>query len=528
MVIMYMFELNKKIITLSIWTNRQNRQNRKIFTEKRMRKVTEKQLEIGQTPISKIEIDLKSRDEIPQLLLGLQFIDSNKELRSEVYQILEGIIPQNVNPRNGRPGMDLWKIFVLGTLRLNCNWDYDKVHHISNEHYTVRQFLGHSRFEFDEKYSLQCIKDNVSLLTPEILDRINKLVVKAGHRLVGHTTGEALRGRCDSFVLETDVHFPTDINLLLDAVRKVIFLTARACEQLNITDWRQYRHLYKNVKVRFNRANRMKTSTSKDENQRLLRENQIKEAHAAYVDLCEFYVSRARECIYILDGMGIETISLAMVIENYIAHADRQIDQIRRRVINGDSIPHHEKVFSIFEEHTEWIKKGKAGVPVELGLRVCILEDQYGFILHHHVMEQQTDDKVAFRIVEETKRKFSDLDSCSFDKGFYSPENKRSLKSVINNVILPKKGKLSKKDMEEEYSEEFKNLRRKHSAVESGINALENHGLDRCRDHGIKGFKRYVALSVLARNIQILGSIIRKKKLKQQKRKDRETLLIAA
>jgi hypothetical protein len=523
-----MIDLKEKIITLPILANRQNKQTRKIFRKKRMRKITENQLKIGQTPISKIEIDLKSRDEIPQLLLGLQFIDSNKKLRSEVYRILESITPKHVNPNNGRPGMDLWKIFVLGTIRLNCNWDYDKVHHIANEHYTIRQFLGHSRFEFSEKYSLQSIKDNVSLLTPEILDRINELVVKAGHQWVGHKSGEELRGRCDSFVLETDVHFPTDINLLLDAVRKVIFLTARACEKFDITDWRQYRHLYKNVKGLFNRANRLKGSTSKNENQRLLRANQIKEAHAAYVDLCELYVDRARMAIDILDGMGIETIILAMEIEKYIAHADRQIDQVRRRVISGDSIPHLEKVFSIFEEHTEWIKKGKAGVPVELGLRVCILEDQYGFILHHHVMEQQTDDKIAVRMTEESKKKFSDLDSCSFDKGFYTPDNKNALKSIIKNVILPKKGKLSKNDIEEEYAENFKNLRRKHSAVESGINALENHGLDRCRDHGVKGFKRYVSLSVLARNIQILGSIIRKKKLKQQKRKGRIPLTIAA
>jgi hypothetical protein len=72
-------------------------------------------------------------------------------------------------------------------------------------------------------------------------------------------------------------------------------------------------------------------------------------------------------------------------IEQYIAHAERQIDQIRRRAINDETIPHHEKVFSIFEPHTEWISKVKARVPQELGLKVCILEDQYGFILHHQV-----------------------------------------------------------------------------------------------------------------------------------------------
>ena len=64
----------------------------------------------------------------------------------------------------------------------------------------------------------------------------------------------------------------------------------------------------------------------------------------------------------------------------------RQIDQIERRVLKGEVIPHEEKVSSIFEEHSEWISKGKAGVPVELGVRVCVLEDQYQFILHHRIM----------------------------------------------------------------------------------------------------------------------------------------------
>lgn len=493
-----------------------------------MRKVTEMQMKIGQTPISKIEIDLQSRDEIPQLLLGLQFIDSNEALRSEVYRLLENITPKDVDSKNGRPGMDLWKILVLGTLRINCNWDYDKVHNISNEHRTVRQFLGHHRFEFNKKYSLQCIKDNVSLLTPEILDAISELVVKAGQGLLPGKTGEDLHGRCDSFVVETDVHFPTDINLLLDAVRKVIYLTGQTCEFYDITDWRQYSHLFKNVKKRFNRVNRMKASKAKDEAKRQLKADQIKEAHVAYVDLCESYVSRSRECITILDGMGILNVVQRMLIENYISHADRQIDQIRRRVVDGESIPHNEKVFSIFEEHTEWIKKGKAGVPVELGLRVCILNDQHGFILHHHVMENQTDDAVAVLMVGETRKKFANFNSCSFDKGFYTPENKKNLKSMIDKVILPKKGKLSKTEKEEEYSADFIRLRRSHSAVESGINALENHGLDRCRDHGINGFKRYISLSVLARNIQILGSIIRKKRLKQQERKNRDEIPIAA
>jgi hypothetical protein len=199
----------------------------------------------------------------------------------------------------------------------------------------------------------------------------------------------------------------------------------------------------------------------------------------------------------------------------YTAHAERQIDQVRRRVVEGETIPHNEKVFSIFEEHTEWINKGKAGVPQELGRKVCVVKDQFGFILHHRVMQKEMDDQIAVPIITETKERFKELNGCSFDKGFHSPRNQKELAEMLDNVVLPRKGKLSAINKEIENSEEFKEARRKHSAVESSINALENHGLDRCLDHGIHGFKRYVGLAVLARNIQIIGHILRLKQLQR-------------
>jgi IS5 family transposase len=89
--------------------------------------------------------------------------------------------------------------------------------------------MGHTIFDFDQRYGLQTIKDNLSRFTPEILDRINRIVVEYGHTIVGHCKDEALKGRCDSFVVETDVHFPTDIKLLFDATGKVIELTSKLC-----------------------------------------------------------------------------------------------------------------------------------------------------------------------------------------------------------------------------------------------------------------------------------------------------------
>jgi len=265
----------------------------------------------------------------------------------------------------------------------------------------------------------------------------------------------------------------------------------------------------------------------KKEAQKAEKNDRIIQTTTEYLNVARGYVSKVKFTISILRGMGIldvfQDVRL-LQIEEYIDHAERQIDQVERRVIHDEKIPHEEKVFSIFEPHTEWIQKGKAGVTQELGLRISLLKDQFGFILHHKVMERQTDDKVAVPMVQETKDRFPVLVSCSFDKGYYSPENKEKLKGIIDEVILPKKGKLSGQDKEEEHSEEFIHARRKHSGVESAINALENHGLDRCLDHGIDGFKRYVALAVVARNIQIIGHVIQQKQLKRLKRTEKNRL----
>jgi len=149
-----------------------------------MRSVLSPQLQLGQTDIAQIEFDLRSRDDIPQILQGLQFIYVNEALRQSVFNILEGLQPKNVSSECGRPGMDLWKAFVLATLRVNLNWDYDRLLEMANQHRSIRQMLGHGLYDDGGEYKLQTIKDNVDLLDEASLDKINQLVVEAGHHLL--------------------------------------------------------------------------------------------------------------------------------------------------------------------------------------------------------------------------------------------------------------------------------------------------------------------------------------------------------
>ncbi len=157
-----------------------------------MRQVINPQLQFGEQDISAIAFDPKSRDDIPQILRGLQYIYVTPELRKRVFAILAEVIPGSTidgkdgpaDTSTGRPGMEQWKILVLGVLRLGLNADFDRIHELANQHSTLRQMLGHSDWADDTQYNLQTLKDNLRLFTPELLDRINQEVLSAGHQLL--------------------------------------------------------------------------------------------------------------------------------------------------------------------------------------------------------------------------------------------------------------------------------------------------------------------------------------------------------
>ena len=219
-----------------------------------MRQTRKPQLALGEARIEDIKLDRKSRDDIPAVLLGLQHLYSHEETREKLFSLLEEHILPGTNRNVGRPGMELWRILVMGVLKQGLGCDFDRLHELVNQHRTVREFLGHGAFSQDDTYELQTIIDNVYLLTPELLSEIGQLVVESGHAVARKKPGEPLRGRCDSFVVETDVHYPTDVNLLWDAMRCLLRELGRAARKHNRGGWRQWRHLTQEVKKCFNKV----------------------------------------------------------------------------------------------------------------------------------------------------------------------------------------------------------------------------------------------------------------------------------
>lgn len=151
-----------------------------------MRKRYEVQQSLGTIPITEVEISTKSRHELPAILRALQHIFGHPELRESILSLLEGEI-QKDKAATGRMGMSLWEILVMGVVRLGMDLNYDSLEDLVNNHKSLRGILGvelASGFGEAKRYHIQTIKDNVGLLDADLLNKLNVVIVKAGHNLV--------------------------------------------------------------------------------------------------------------------------------------------------------------------------------------------------------------------------------------------------------------------------------------------------------------------------------------------------------
>jgi len=483
-----------------------------------MHKRFEQQIRLGTVAIPDVTFPLRSRDELPAVLAALQYIFITPELNNKVFELLEEKICKR-KKKAGRPGMDLWHILVLAVVRHATNTNWDTLELWSNDLSLLRKVMGVYNPKFDEKdgirFQCQTIKDNVSPIDEQLLEKINQLVVEAGHKMV-FKKKEELRLKTDSFVVETNVHFPTDINLLWDSTRKGFDMVEQLNKVVKIKGWRKIKSLRMSFKGLFRHTSNV-VFKGKDEKKK-------KETVRHYLEVAWGLKERFDEIIknppFTFDAAGTVE-AIVNSLRNYSEYVDTFSNQIERRLIKGETIAADEKVFSIFEPHTEWITKGKQNKKVELGLLTLITTDQHQFIVDYKVMEQERDHAQVKPLFERIDNDFSGCNilSHSFDKGFYSKENMQTLEqSRVEKGILPKKGRHNKEDKERESDPEFKKLRRNHSTVESNINMLEHHGLNRCMDKGVKHFKRFVGLSVLAYNLHILGNIILEAERKKEEK----------
>ena len=397
--------------------------------------------------------------------------------------------------------MNLWQIFVLAEVRLALKIDYDRLEMMVNSNTVLRQLIGIERESgFGYKtFHRQTIIDNVELLDDKTLNELNDVIVQIGHKVFKKKETEALRLRSDSFVVESNVHFPTDYNLLWDSARKSLDFVSKFKQKYpKIEGWRKIKDWYRGLKSLSRSLGKASSSRGAGKRQK------VKKAAEEYLIKAKALLRKLKTTLEEIEILDINDLKNMYSLEYFISMLAKHIDLLDRRLLKDESIPHEEKLFSIFETYTEWITKGKINRQVELGKRLSITSDQYGLIVDYYLHDKQTDSEVVIDIASCVLDKYA-VDSWSFDKGYWHKTNKELLELEVRKVVMPMKGKPNLKEKAEESEKEFRKFRHKHSAVESNINELEHRGLDRCPSRGFASYKRYIGLGIIGYNLHKIG-----------------------
>jgi len=455
--------------------------------------------------VSDVRLNLNCRDEMIPILRALQQIYSNRRLRNEILALVAEDVNQETREDCGREGLGHWQILVLVAVRLGCDLDYDKLQDLAEQHRALRQIMGIGDWDDVTNLSWRRIRDNVCLLKPATIERISHLVVEAGHQV----EPEAIqRVRADSFVVQTNIHFPTESTLILDGCRKVIELCTDLANAFDLLGWRQQAHLLRKIRQIVRVIGRQARSKNRKQ------KGNVKQSYKILLRYAKKVLDRADELLETLETeceMDIASEGKVADLQEYMARTRQVCDTAYRRVILGEAVPNSEKLFSIFEPHTQLYKRGKASEPIQFGRLLLVYEDSAGFIVHHHLLSRDAQDQDV--AVEQTRilqaRVGGKIEELSFHCGFHSPENQVALQSIISHPCLPKKGSQQAAQQNKTASERFRQSRKRHSGIESAIGALQSgNGLKRSRDRQLIGFERYVALGILGRNLHTLGKIL--------------------
>jgi len=459
------------------------------------------------TPIEKILLPIGSRDELPPILAGLQWIWSHPTLKTQILALLEAKILEG-KKMTGRTGMSLWQILVLGVVRLGLDADWDRMEHMANYDLLVRQMLEVPASPWGEAgkvFGHQTLRDNAALVDAPLLKEINALVAAAGREVFAKKAGEPLAPleiKLDSYVLETDVHFPTDLNLLWDAGRKCVDLieTYRQKFGYALPGWRKaqdWRRRLKSLERSTSQAVRGGGAQKETRVQAAVREY-LKVGH----ELCDkVSLTLLSLCDQAVEVAHWEELSYFEIMLR------KHLGLVERRLLDEEKIPATEKTYSLFEPHTEWIQKGKQRPNVELGHRLLIATDQHELVHDYDPLEGELDMDQSVPVTDRLLGRYGaeSIASMSFDKGFSRAADRELLNLYVPIVVMPKRGKKNAQETEREREKKFVALRRQHSAVESDINSLEHHGLNRCLDVGLEAYRRYVGYGVLSYNLHVIG-----------------------
>src|SRR5438128_2181389 len=415
-----------------------------------------------------------------------KFLDSQHEM---IERVRRDLVRGLKKPGNGRRGLTAPQVLRSLVLMRVKNWDYRELRERIADGVTLRQFAD---FYCDPVPKHDAFNRGFNRLRPETLKVVNDLVVQAAVDL-GLEDGTKLR---------------------------VTRLVRRLGKALELRRIKGFRDRTRSARRRMYEIQRM-TARQRDEEQT--------GTYRELIGIAEEVVESARMALEktsktrgkdMLADMAIEEIRKD--IEHFCGLGSRVIDQARRRVLNGEQVPNSEKIYSIFEPHTDLIKRGKVRTPVEFGHKVFLAESAKGLITQYEVLKGNPADEVHVApSLKRHRRAFRRAPELyGADRGFFSEQNVTAcVQGAVNTVCIPQRGG-SKTPQRQVYerSAAFKQGQRFRAGIEGRISVLmRGRGMKRCRAEGAERFALFVGAAVLANNLMIVAALLTKRSSRRSK-----------
>jgi len=437
----------------------------------------------------------------PTLQVISRFLDEQQEMIEQVRADLQRGLK---NPYTGRDGLTPAQVLRSLILMRIKNWDYRELRERIADGYTLRLFTGFLSQPVPQHHAFNRAFNR---LTPETMKAVNERVIRSAVDL-GLEDGKKLRVDCT--VVETEIHHPTDNTLLWDTVRVVTRLVGRLEKAIG----RKLKGFPRRTRAARRRMQEIQRLTPKQR-----QEKQTKK-YQQLIGITEQVVTRARHRLKKTEkthGQNLQDdlviAELRREIEHYCQLGERVLDQTRRRVLHGEQVPAGEKIYSIFEPHTDLIKRGKIEKPIEFGHKVFLAESAQGLITQYEVLEgNPPEEQQVPSSLENHRKTFGHApDVYGTDRGFYSEDNlKACKKDGVKVASMPQRGgqKTSRRKAHEK-SAIFKMGQRFRAGIEGRISVLfRGRGMKRCLAKGRERFQLLVGAAVLANNLLRIGALL--------------------
>ena len=423
---------------------------------------------------------------------------SDPEIVAAVYEALAQRHPQS--RKRGRPGTPAEVVLRLLVLKHMRNWSYGVLEREVRANLVYRDF---TRVGGEKAPDAKTMGKWGVALGPEVVKQIHERIVQIAR---GHRVAVGRRMRVDTTVVETNIHYPTDSNLLGDGVR-VLTRTMKKITEIAGAAGVKLRDRSRSVKLRvleIARAARAKGGQNGDRLAQAYRRllaatGRVVGQAKRFTKEIDDGIKRAAEGTRqpVLDGLRRELASMVPLVQQVIR-------QTKARVFAGDTRAEG-KIVSLFEPTTEVIRKGKAGKPTEFGKMVKLQEAENQIVIAYEVYDQRPSDQdILMAAIETHQARLGRAPHLvAADAGFYSAKNEAAAKAKgVKRVCIPNRSTKSPERKREQKKRWFRNGQKWRTGAEGRISVVKRrHGLNRSRYRGDVGMKRWIGLGVIADNL---------------------------